>query len=130
MRQDSPVNTPCWRRSVVGGISFVCLVSGIAMYFYGTGSTSGLQGILIRVGVVLAAIWLAMPQLRMLTSLHSVGAFLIFLALIIAAASRPSFFRIIALLLMIGLTLNWVLRWMAAGGKGKSYKIQKRENEK
>lgn len=119
MGTDSPNRMTGWRRAVVGSLSLGCLAAGAAIYFFNPGSASGLHGILIRSGTVLGAIWLAMPQLGRLTSVQSAGAFVIAILLIVAAASRPSFFRVIATLLVIGLILNWAMRWLGSIAKNR-----------
>lgn len=43
----------------MGVLSIICLVAGVALYFYP--DSEGLQGALLRVGMLLAAFWLAMP---------------------------------------------------------------------
>jgi hypothetical protein len=102
-----------WQRWVMGLLALGCLVVGGAMWVSGGGSAAGLHGILIRLGCVLAAIWLAMPQLNKLSRAQSIAAFLIVLALAVVAASRPNLFRILALILFVGLAVNWGLRWIS-----------------
>jgi hypothetical protein len=102
-----------WRRLVVGILSFVCLGLGILMYCLEGNSPSGTQGILVRLGLVLATIWLAFPQLGKLTLLQSAGAMLIMAALIVLAASRPNIFRVAATILLAGLAINWGLTWIS-----------------
>lgn len=47
------------KRFFVGLISIACIAFGVALYFYP--GNEGLQGALLRVGMLLAAFWLAMP---------------------------------------------------------------------
>lgn len=47
------------KRILVGCISLVCIATGLALYFYP--GYDGLQGALLRVGMLLGAFWLAMP---------------------------------------------------------------------
>lgn len=47
------------KRFLVGGIAITCLAIGVLLYFYP--GNEGLQGALLRVGMLLAAFWLAMP---------------------------------------------------------------------
>lgn len=47
------------KRVFVGLFSIICLIVGVALNFYP--GNDGLQGALLRVGMLLAAFWLAMP---------------------------------------------------------------------
>lgn len=47
------------KRFLVGCICVACLVIGVLLYFYP--GNEGVQGALLRVGMLLAAFWLAMP---------------------------------------------------------------------
>lgn len=102
-----------WRRAVVGVLAVVFFGLAATFYFFEIHSAAGMQGILVRLGLVLSAIWLAMPQLKRLTMFQSVGAVAIVGAMILIAASRPNVFRIAGILLGVGLAINWALKWLS-----------------
>jgi hypothetical protein len=120
MSQETGRSSFDWRRLVVGILAVVFFCLAAAIYLFDIHSASGMQGILIRLGLVLAAIWLAMPQLGKLTMFQSVGAVAIVGVMILIAASRPNVFRIAGILLVVGLAINWALRWLTLAQKNRS----------
>jgi hypothetical protein len=120
MSQETGRSSFDWRRLVVGILAAVFFCLAAAIYLFDIHSASGMQGILIRLGLVLAAIWLAMPQLGKLTMFQSVGAVAIVGVMILIAASRPNVFRIAGILLVVGLAINWALRWLTLAQKNRS----------
>ena len=57
--QKNPSTELIEKRVLVGILSIICLVIGVVLYFYP--GNEGLQGAVLRVGMLLAAFWLAMP---------------------------------------------------------------------
>jgi hypothetical protein len=58
------------RRHVLGIVALVLILFGVGSYFHLTGriiGQSGASNLLLRAGLVLGAIWLAMPQLEKLS---------------------------------------------------------------
>ena len=102
-----------WRRMTVGCLAVTCLLTGGANFLTDPEQSTGTTGMLIRIGLVLGAIWLALPQLETLKSRLSVVALLIALLVLVIAASRPNIFRIVAGVVAAGLAVNWGLRWLA-----------------
>ncbi len=102
-----------WRRMTVGCLAVICLLIGGANFLTDPEQATGTTGMLIRIGLVLGATWLALPQLETLKSKLSVFALLIAVLLLVIAASRPNIFRIVAGVVAAGLAANWGLRWLA-----------------
>jgi hypothetical protein len=78
------------------------------LYFAGS---EQLPGILVKVGAVLAVTWLAMPQLESLSGRLSTIAFLVVLLVLVVAAAKPNFFKVVAGVAAVAMALNWVLKW-------------------
>ncbi len=114
MRQVVKGQSLNWRRLAVGCLAVICLLIGGASFLADPEQATGTTGMLIRIGLVMGAIWLALPQLETFKSKISVVALLIALLLLVMAASRPNIFRIAAGVVAVGLTLNWALRWLAS----------------
>jgi hypothetical protein len=93
------------RRNLLGIIALVSLLLGAVLHFAGGGESHYLEwtSALLRVGAVLGAVWLAMPELRRPGSRWVVGAIL--LAFVIMAW-RPRLFLVAAVLLGIALILR------------------------
>jgi len=106
-----------YQRLAIGILAAISLLIGGWMYFFGpenpSPSAAATTGVLVRVGSLLGVIWLAMPQLKSMKTKFSLIAFLVLLVILIIAATRPKIFPIIAGLLAISLSLNWVLSWLS-----------------
>ena len=99
-----------WQRTSIGLIAIGLLVVGGLLFLASPENNTGYVGILVRVGVLLAVIWLAMPQLEPLKERLSTFALMNSLCLLIIVAARPNWFRIGAAILVVTLIINWVLR--------------------
>lgn len=113
MDQEPSPSSVDWLRIAVGILAVLFVCTGATLYFFEYDSASGLQGIMVRIGLVLSTIWLAMPQLGKLSMFQSAGAVVIVGAMILLAASRPNVFRLAGILLVVGLAINWALKWIS-----------------
>ena len=102
-----------WQRLMVGLVAAGFLLAGAGMYFSRPDSHILTTGILVRVGLLLGVIWLAMPQLESLQTKVSTVVLLVVLLLLVLVAARPNLFKVISGELAIGLALNWVLKWVS-----------------
>lgn len=92
------------RRHLLGAIALTALLAGAALQFAGGGSTRlEWASACLRVGAVLGAVWLALPQLRRPGNRWLVGAVL---AAFIVLAVRPRLFWFAALLAIVALVLR------------------------
>lgn len=99
-----------WQRTTIGLIAVGFLVAGISLNLARPDETTGYVGILVRVGVLLSVIWLAMPQLEPLKAKLSTFVLLVTLLLLVVVAARPNWFRIAAGILAVTLIVNWALK--------------------
>lgn len=98
---------------MLGTISAAMLTGGIVALAFFPSINPALTAILIRVGTVLAVIWLAFPQLKSLGSRLPTFAVAGALATLILMAARPNLFKIgaaVAVVLVILSLLSKVLR--------------------
>ena len=99
-------------RASIGVIALSMLLGGLI--FLGQPEVAIVwSGLLIRVGPLLAVIWLAYPQLLELR--HKVPSILLGAAITAALvmAVRPNLGRIIVTLLVVVLVAGFVLKWIA-----------------
>ena len=100
------------KRAIVGSLALMCFVLAMAIFIIAPESRGVVLASAIRIGIVLFAIWLALPQLRgildKLPSLIPAAAVL----LVILCAARPSLFRIIGTLIAVGGGLIAVSKWI------------------
>ena len=101
-----------WKRAVVGGISLACLLLAGLIYAASPDLNNVLLAALARIGVVLFAIWLALPQLRFVMSRLPSALPLIALVLVILCAARPSLFRVVGSLAVVTTALIAISNWM------------------
>jgi len=101
-----------FKRAVVGGVSLACFLVAGLIYVTGQSINSVLFAAAIRIGIVLLACWLAMPQLRGL--LAKVSGYLPVVALLLVAvcAANPNLFRVVGSLIVIGGGLMAVSKWI------------------
>jgi predicted anti-sigma-YlaC factor YlaD len=116
-----------WQRLVIGGLSLICLGLAAILLVFNPGSGTGLIGLLVRIGLVLGTIWLAMPQLLKLRPLQSATVWVVLLGLLLVAARSPNLFRVAIIMMAAGGLIHFFLksasRLAAQGadpnGKGK-----------
>lgn len=102
------------QRGIIGAVALVCLALGIVLYSY-SDESAGISGSLVRVGLFLGALWLALPDLAKLKLKQSGIVIVIGLGLIVLLAVRPRIFWVVSLLLIAALVLNWVMRKFSVG---------------
>ena len=105
-----------WQRTSIGLIAIGLLVVGGLLFVANPENNSGYIGILVRVGVLLAVIWLAMPQLEPLKEKLTTFALMTSLCMLIIVAARPNWFRIGAGILVVTLIVNWLLKFVSRLG--------------
>jgi hypothetical protein len=105
------------QRLLIGFIGLFCLLLGTSFYLAHQNSHYAAAGILVRVGCLLAAIWLAWPQFESLKSRASMLVLSAIFGMLLLVAARPRFFPFAAALLVGGLFLNGVLRRFANSNK-------------
>ncbi len=116
-----------WRRIILGIIAVVALMVGGLIYVTNPAASQGFAGILVRLGLVLGAFWLAWPQMQTLGPSQSLPVVSLFVALLLVAVIRPRLFFLAFILVVIGFVLNWGLRWLSAMS---DVKIQGKKNHR
>jgi hypothetical protein len=92
------------RRHLLGAIALTCLLVGAALQLVGDSSSRvEWASACLRIGAVLGAVWLALPQLRKPGSRWLIGAFL---TAFIVLAVRPRLFWFAALLAIVAYVLR------------------------
>jgi len=99
-----------WQRLVIGGLSIACLLSAALLVLFNPGTGAGLMGMLVRIGLVLGTIWLAMPQLLKLRPMQSATVWAVVICLLLVAARSPNLFRVAMVLMGIGLAVHFFLK--------------------
>lgn len=104
-------------RIIIGVISFVCLASGALLYMLQPSADPFTLGMLVRVGALLGVICLAFPELLALKG--RMPAIILGLALIsiVIIAVRPEPGRILVSLLVIGVGVSSVAKWVNSAAK-------------
>ena len=114
MNQAVPENKDLFehKRAALGVCALLCFLLALAIYVIAPENRGVLLAGSIRVGIVLTATWLALPQLRgMLAKLPAMIP-AVALLLIIVCAARPNLFRIIGTLVVVGGGLTTVSKWI------------------
>ena len=110
--QPEPVLSLEFKRAVVGGLSLGCLLLALLVYLASPDLNNVILATSLRIGLVLFAIWLALPQLRgviaRLPDILPVAA----LVLIVLCAARPNLFRFVGSLIVIGTALVAISKWI------------------
>jgi hypothetical protein len=101
-----------FKRAVVGGLSMFCILLAGLIYVASPDLNNVLLAGAIRIGVVMFAILLAMPQLKgLLAKLPEVMP-VILLVLIVLCAARPSLFRLIGSIVVVASALIAISKWI------------------
>ncbi|QEG23061.1 hypothetical protein [Mariniblastus fucicola] len=101
-----------FKRAIVGGLSMTCLLLAGLLYVASPDINNVLLAGSLRIGVVLFAIWLALPQLRgILAKVPSVLP-VIALVLIVLCAARPNLFRVVGSLVVVLSALLAISNWI------------------
>jgi len=100
------------KRAIIGGLALACLLLAGLIYVASPDVNNVLLASSLRIGVVLFAIWLALPQLRGL--LAKVPEFLpVFaLVLVVLCAVRPKVFSIVGSLIVVATALFAISNWI------------------
>lgn len=101
-----------FKRAVVGGVSLACFLAAGLIYATSSTTNNVLLAAAIRIGIVLFACWLAMPQLRGLLAKVSGYLPMVALVLIAVCAANPNLFRVIGSLIVIGGGVMAVSNWL------------------
>ena len=88
------------------------LLLGAYLYLFQT-QPSQASGILIKVGAVMAVIWLAFPQLESLKARVPAGLIVLAFVCIIVAAARPNLGKVVISVVTIAVAISAVLKWMS-----------------
>ncbi len=102
-----------WQRFSVGVFALGFLICGGLLHVAKPADAAGYVGILVRVGLLLSVIWLALPQLEQLKTRLSGMLLLGILLLLVVVAARPNLSRVAAGILAITLAANWILKWLS-----------------
>jgi len=92
-------------RMQIGLIALVLLVAAVVLYLMGAiaANMAGTVGGLLRVGLVMGALWLALPQLTSLFSRMPKWLLVVTAIAVVLVAIRPA----IILYVLVGLVLLW-----------------------
>ncbi len=101
-----------FKRAIVGGISLACLLMTGLLYVASPDLNNVLLASTARIGVVLFATWLALPQLRGIMSKVPTVLPILALALIILCAARPNLFRVVGSLIVVTTALIAISKWI------------------
>jgi len=105
-----------FKRAIVGALALACVLLAGLIYAASPDWNNVLLASAIRVGIVLFATWLALPQLReILAKLPDVLP-VILLPLMILCAARPNLFRIIGSLIVVATALVAISKWIKKNG--------------
>ncbi len=101
-----------FKRAIIGGISLACLLMAGLLFAASPDLNNILLASTARIGIVLFAIWLAMPQLRGILSKLPAVLPIVALALIMLCAARPNLFRIVGSLIVVTTALVGISKWL------------------
>jgi len=105
------------KRGIIGGISLACLLLAGLLYVASPDPNNVVLATTLRVGIVLFAIWLAMPQMRdVLAKLPAVLP-IASLVLVLLCAARPNLFRLVGSLIVIATALFGISKWIKTVSK-------------
>ncbi len=100
------------KRAIVGGLALACLLMSGLIYAASPDFNNVLFAACIRVGIVLFACWLALPQLRGILSKIPDVLPVIALLLLILGAARPNLFRVVGSIIVVGSALVAISKWI------------------
>lgn len=108
------MNEPFIRHGT-GIVAVLMLLVGVGLAFQP--DAQGFAGMAIRVGCLLAVIWLAFDQIMDLKSRLPVILIAIALVCLLLIASKPNIGRLLISLVAIGFAVNGALRWLSKMAK-------------
>lgn len=98
------------QRILLGAIAAIMLLAGIALYAFFPAANPAVTAILIRVGTVLAVVWLAFPQLKTVGQRLPVAIAAGLLGGLVLLAARPNLFKVAAALIVLLIALSLVAK--------------------
>ena len=98
------------QRNLIGWAAIVCVFAGGYLEFNSADEASKFSGALIKVGLMLAAVWLAFPMLQTGSGRAPLFVFAGLLVLLILAAARPRIFLVGCIIAAIAFAANWILK--------------------
>ena len=98
---------------MIGVIAAICLTVGAFLYFLQPAADPFTVGMLVRVGALLGVICLAFPELLSLKGRMPAIIFGLALIAIVIMAVRPKPGRVLVALLVIGIGVSSVMKWMS-----------------
>lgn len=100
------------KRAIVGGMSLTCILLAALIYLASPDVNNVLLASSLRIGIVLFAIWLALPQLRGILSRIPDVLPIIGLVLVVLCAARPNLFRFVGSLIVVTTALIAISQWI------------------
>ena len=101
-----------FKRGIVGGLSLCCLLLALAIYLPSRDLNDVVLASALRIGTVLFAIWLALPQLRGIMSKLPDYLPVAALVLVVLCAARPKIFSVVGSLVVVGTALIGISKWI------------------
>ena len=98
------------QRLTLGLVAAVMLIAGGVMLCVLPDVNPALTAILVRVGTVLAVVWLAVPQLKTVSPKMSAVMIASALATLVLIAAQPNLFKIIGLLIVLIVILAFLAK--------------------
>ncbi|MEL7496458.1 MAG: hypothetical protein AAFN77_02530 [Planctomycetota bacterium] len=109
--------TPTLQRRLIGLFAVIALIIGCSLMFQPGSSQQFWSGSLIRVGCLLAVIWLAFSQLMDLKARLPAILIAIVLVCILIVAARPNFGRVLITLTIAAVAISSGIRWLSKFSK-------------
>ncbi len=100
------------KRTIIGVLAIGCLLLATVIFISTQSIELASLAISLRLGLVLGAIWLALPQLRPV--LDRLPLLMLGVLLIVAAfvSARPNFFRLLASIVVVTSILLAISKWI------------------
>lgn len=100
------------KRAIVGGLSLACFLMVGLTYVASPDFNNVVLASSLRIGVVLFAMWLALPQLRGIISKLPDFLPILALVLLVLCAARPKVFTVVGSLVVVGTALFGISTWI------------------
>lgn len=101
------------QRTIIGVLGISFLLIGIYLALTNHGTSHSLSGVLVKVGLMLCATWLAFPSLLKTESQRSLKFGMLLVGMLFLVAMRP---RILIVAMVVGVVawgVNWGLKEIA-----------------
>ena len=102
------------RRHIIGVIGLAGLIYAATIYLtqgYEEGLNHFFPALSLRLGIVMSALWLGMPDLDRFFAKYPPWIFVVALVLICAVVVRPKFFPVVISLVVLAVALKFVARF-------------------